>query len=196
MNKNLKIRIQQLKVWHGVSSHLITRSLVSGLLVVPIIGEGLPAQHGVRISPKISLVAKKTRKLDIKTFRAGGSKVGYTVMIKEVKMIIPDESYVQWWGSDGDPCFRVDKLRIFKGKSEFVVPRSAFPDLTNVGELSILKVKGGCEIHISGGDASTSYDAVISVHGEDVTKRVVRAGEFPENWFETTIYVSTAPSEN
>lgn len=177
--------------------HFISRVLFSGFLLVLIARPAAIAQRGVGVSPKGSRITKKIRNPNVKTFRAGGSKIGYTVMIEEVKMVIPDDSYEQWWGTDdAGTCFRVNKLRVFKGKSEFVVPRSAYPDLTAVDSLTVIKTKRGCEIQISGGDASTSYDAVISVHGEDVTKRVVRAGEFPDNWFETTIYVSTTPSDN
>lgn len=95
------------------------------------------------------------------------------------------------WGADGCPTTILYSLTVRRADQRLWVPVSAYLDLAEVTKLQIAPVGSGFEVKLFGGDAGTSYSAVLVFDTiQDVTllrRRVVRSGEFPaEAWEETT----------
>jgi hypothetical protein len=94
-----------------------------------------------------------------------------------------------WYGFQGwtEPVL-VRKIEIYYRGKRIDVPRSVYADLANVDTLAVETRKRGCVVLVEGGDAADSYRLTIKVTGEHVDSRDLRDGEFPDNYWEKTIY--------
>jgi hypothetical protein len=103
------------------------------------------------------------------------------------------ESWV--WGSDQEcPEQFVSSVAVTWASRPIFVPASAYLDLASVRSATINPSKNGFTITLKGGDAATSYSAVLQFAGNPLgtggflAGRVVRSGEFPEDAWEETTY--------
>ncbi len=124
---------------------------------------------------------------------------GYRAVLKTRDVVATeDDCATPPWGADCAFSRRwrmVASLRIWRGREEVDVPRSAFADLCDVNTLAIGRSSRGCTVNLTGSDAGNSWDALIDVTGTRVVERTVSSGEFPENHYESTEYVSKFPPE-
>jgi hypothetical protein len=68
--------------------------------------------------------------------------------------------------------------------------RSAFADLANVNTMR-LEAKGvDAVLHLTGGDAHESYKCRLEIKNGELVKRHVEHGEFPEYFYEDTVYTN------
>lgn len=102
---------------------------------------------------------------------------------------------LMWWGApeSGRPGTVVVALEIQIGAEQVPVPVSAIIGLTNPTDVSLRRGEGDIEIVIKGGDASTSYTAVLVIKDGYLRRRRVVLGAFPkESWEETTYSYNTS----
>jgi len=107
------------------------------------------------------------------------------------------------WGSDLQcPKQVIGSLAITWGEQELFIPASAYMDLAAVYHLAIEPASQGFTVNIRGGDASTSYRAVLEFEGVPVPdiagvlkRRIVRSGEFPGDAWEETRYTFNTGAE-
>lgn len=95
-----------------------------------------------------------------------------------------------WWGVGDDEVreLSIESITINDGDSQVYVPRSAFGDLANPARITLGIEDGVLMLAIRGGDASSSYRAVLSIEDGELTRRTVRSGEFPDDVWEETTY--------
>jgi hypothetical protein len=95
------------------------------------------------------------------------------------------------WGSEWEcPQRRISALEVAFEKQAVFIPYSAFSDLGNPGSIQIERSAKDTSysIKIRGGDAATSYSAVLKFKSGLLLERIVRSGEFPSDAWEKTIY--------
>lgn len=92
----------------------------------------------------------------------------------------------------------VQRVTIQLNGSPVLIAQSAFEDLYSVSSMSIEEKGGALHLTMSGGDAGGSYLATFKiVHSRrmkgryQLTERVHRLGEFPDEVWEKTIYRNT-----
>lgn len=107
----------------------------------------------------------------------------------------PEATSPPWGAGEKDATWRlITSLEIWLGKDRIEAPRSAFADLANPNLVKLKEMPHEFLITIVGGDAAYSYQADIWVSGKRVVRRVVRSGEFPDNYWQETRYVDRFPS--
>lgn len=120
--------------------------------------------------------------------QARGDGIEVKLALKRASGLSPEEGR-SFWGSDEVSPEIIRSFHITRKGKTLWVWRSAYADLSNVGALTIVKVKGQVYVKLVGGDADTGYVAMIAVGAEHVVRRVVRSGEFPDHDYEETRYV-------
>lgn len=101
----------------------------------------------------------------------------------------------EWWGGGFDQRHYRVLSRItgtHKGKPLFIPP-SAYAGIAVVDETGVSLTKGGCILTLSGADAGSAYTMKLYLHGNRVTQRIVRLGEFPDDIWEKTTYYFNPP---
>lgn len=97
------------------------------------------------------------------------------------------------WGGDEEsqafPKKIIHSISVVKNKQKIFVPLSAYADLgdPNYAELKSLTTKK-FQLIISGGDAAGSYKATMEFENNEILKRKVVSGEFPNDAWEETQY--------
>lgn len=93
------------------------------------------------------------------------------------------------WGAEGTcPQTKVSKILVSFKKQPVFIPVSAFADLGNPRKAEIAQIKEGFAIEIIGGDAATSYKAVLMFKDGFLVSKKVVSGEFPDVAWEETRY--------
>lgn len=94
------------------------------------------------------------------------------------------------WGGDEvlRPKTVIINLDVRVGKEKKVIPLSAYRDLGDPYKILLEITQKGFHIIIRGGDAATSYKAVLDFEGEHIKRRKVSHGEFPDEVWEETEY--------
>jgi hypothetical protein len=124
-----------------------------------------------------------------------GADVKASVRISQYSSALPYAPSLIWWGAreTKTPRTIVAGLDIQIGAEQVPVPASAITDLGNPRDVSLRQGGGDIEIVIKGGDAATSYEAVLSFKDGYLRKRRVILSEFPsESWEETTYSYNTS----
>ncbi|MBI4378660.1 MAG: hypothetical protein HY578_06155 [Nitrospinae bacterium] len=100
------------------------------------------------------------------------------------------------WGADtvpnnpapSYPQSVITSVDLKAGKEDIFVPLSAYGDLANPRTISFEITQKGFRLIVNGGDAGTSYEAVLDFEGEHIKRRKVLDGEFPIEVWEETVY--------
>lgn len=96
------------------------------------------------------------------------------------------------WGGDGPerPRCVIDLITIRAGASPVFVPLSAYADLGDPGDLKVLPAPGrfGFALMIRGGDAAGAYEATLTFRDNEIRRRRVTSGEFPQQVWQDTRY--------
>ncbi len=126
-------------------------------------------------------------------------KVSATIQTIEFSKITP-AIIAGRWGADDSPKMQPPKrlIRVFQirhGEEIIILPASSFSDLCDIRSLKIKKIDKGFEVTIKGGDAGSSYTAILSFVDKKIVKRRVFASETPNNAWEETIYKSEFPKD-
>jgi hypothetical protein len=93
------------------------------------------------------------------------------------------------WGTEfKKPKATISKMSVKYDGVKVFVPFSAFSDLANSREATISVSGKEYAVEIKGGDAATSYTAVIQFDGLNTKSRKVTHGEFQNIVWEETVY--------
>jgi hypothetical protein len=99
------------------------------------------------------------------------------------------------WGADQQcPRSAVSLLTVECESKSVFIPVSAYADLAAVSSVKLLQASHGFKLEIRGGDAASSYNAVLEFVWNQKTslaqlrRRVVRNNEFPDEAYEATDY--------
>lgn len=94
------------------------------------------------------------------------------------------------WGSDlpSLPPTVITKMEVQIGKDKTFIPLSAYSDLGDPGHVLLEKADRGFKLVITGGDAAGSYKAVLVFDRENIKRRKVMHGEFPDEVWQETVY--------
>lgn len=113
------------------------------------------------------------------------------IVIAHTKAYSPDLPYKKGfrWGVELiEPKSLMTSLEVIINGRELFVPLSAYSDLTNPRELALETTKNGFRVMIKGGDAATSYKAVLTFDNKHILHRRVVNSEFPDAAKEETAY--------
>ena len=117
-----------------------------------------------------------------------GVEVKATVRTGQYSKALPFSYSLTWWGAPekGQPRTVIVALDIQIGPEQVPIPVSAIVGLANPTDVLLRRGEGDIEIVIKGGDAATSYDAVLVFKDGYLRRRRVVLAEFPkESWEET-----------
>lgn len=128
-------------------------------------------------------------------------------LVKAVARIAPElkcSNADSWmWGADQEcPHQAITSLRVEWGRQKLFLPVSAYADLAGARWIEVNPDKQGFSIRIAGGDAATSYRAVLEFGGDPtretgaLRRREVRSGEFPDDAWEETRYSFNVAGES
>jgi len=133
------------------------------------------------------------------SFEDGVAKVSMALGSSEmvsvsIEIIEPQNSYVyskayMWGGDETSPPKKIIKaLTVLRNSQMVFIPLSAYADLGDPRKISLEKLPArGFRLIISGGDAAGSYSAALDFKNNEVSRRKVVSGEFPQDvWEETT----------
>jgi hypothetical protein len=117
----------------------------------------------------------------------------------KVKMTQVDEQPASgaYWGAFKEASNTyVDDLSIWVDGQEIYEPMASYSDLSNVNSMTVEASGDGLVINIKGGEATTAYTAQIVVSDNQLIKRIVRDGEFPDQNWEKSQFQATATEES
>jgi hypothetical protein len=123
----------------------------------------------------------------------GGAAVAVDLKIGEGQRCANPEGW-QWGSEQACPRKVAAALTVQWGSQRAFVPVSAYADLAGVRSVSVAPTPDGFSVHLDGGDAATSYRAVLKFEGDpgrgDVAlrSREVRSVAFQDEVWETTQY--------
>lgn len=118
-----------------------------------------------------------------------GAEVKATLRTGQYSKAMPFAYSLTWWGApeNGRPRTVIIALDIQIGAEQVPIPMSAIVGLANPTDVLLRRGEGDIEIVIKGGDAATSYEAVLVFKDGYLRRRRVVLAEFPkESWEETT----------
>jgi hypothetical protein len=100
----------------------------------------------------------------------------------------------QWGSEQSCPRKVAAALTVQWGSQRVFVPVSAYVDLAGVRSVSVTATPNGFSVHLDGGDAATSYRAVLEFEGDPgkggvaLRRREVRSVAFQDEVWEITQY--------
>jgi hypothetical protein len=160
----------------GDSMRIVAKVVMVTMLVSLAIGQGTEAAS-LKTGTAV-LVARTTKGVEVKA----------TVRTGQYSKTPPFSHSLTWWGAPekGQPRTVIVALDIQIGPEQVPIPVSAIVGLANPTEVLLRRGEGDIEIVIKGGDAATSYDAVLVFKDGYLRQRRVVLAEFPkESWEET-----------
>jgi hypothetical protein len=132
--------------------------------------------------------------------RIGDAVVTVVAYIREGRHCLNPEDWV--WGSDQEcPRTVIAALTVGLGEQVIFVPVSAYGDLANLRSIAAHETADGFEVHFSGGDAASAYNATLDFQRDAgvgfpvLRARKVRSGEFPTEAWEETRYRFRSPTD-
>jgi len=144
---------------------------------------------GGSLGRTIEAASLKTGEAVLQARTAKGAEVKATVRTGAYSKGLAFQSSVLWWGASESsrPRTVILALEIQIETAQVPVPVSAIVGLANPTDVSLRRGEGDIEIVIKGGDAATSYEAVLIFKDGYLRRRRVVLAEFPkETWEETT----------
>lgn len=128
----------------------------------------------------------KSEALDL-TIKPGtlASRYGYQFRFEKAGPALPTQEGL--WGIHAQGTLR---LLVSLNGQDVVVPYSAYGDLSFPHRGSFSKKGNEVSLRMEGGDAGESYWCTISFRNDLCVFREVHHGEFPDNFYEKTYYVS------
>jgi hypothetical protein len=156
----------------------IMKNISSVFLLLMILNDVHAAADGVLTNDKELLVEREP--------------VSVRVLVTFLPGTQPCKAASSWgWGAENTcPQSVIGALEIkVRGKAVYV-PLSAFADLGNPRTVRIEPREGKDRfaVILKGGDAATSYSAILVFQGNLLSERIVRSNEFPNDSWERTIY--------
>ena len=124
----------------------------------------------------------------LSVFTSQGASVDVKVQTQKPSSSFPYKTGYRWGTELDSPNILITSIDVTIEDEKVFVPVSAYCDLTNPREFSLEKTKSGFCIIIEGGDAATSYKAVIFFENLYIKSRKVVHGKFPDTAWEETKY--------
>jgi hypothetical protein len=100
----------------------------------------------------------------------------------------------RWGAETSKPERIIQSAEVRRSNSVIFVPLSAFADLGNPDSIRLEMDRKGFRILITGGDASTAYEATLTFNDDFVVRRKVASLSFPRTAWEETVYSYTTES--
>lgn len=120
---------------------------------------------------------------------------GYPVICKINVIDYSDQTVRKgWWGTDSEmpkpksPRTIISMIGFVVDGKEFMAPMSSYADLADPHQAKVQQVDHRYRLIIDGSDAGTGYTVRIDFDNWHVIERSVHDGEFPENFWEKTVY--------
>jgi hypothetical protein len=118
-----------------------------------------------------------------------GSEVEIVLKKRALDSSFPYESALMWGGDDDVlPKAVLSMLSVKVAGKVVFIPLSAYADLGAVRDASVGAKRGGFNITILGGDASSAYRAVLQFRSGLLKQRQVASQEFPNQVWQSTSY--------
>jgi hypothetical protein len=95
-----------------------------------------------------------------------------------------------WGGDETTPPKKIIKaITVLMNGQMVFIPLSAYCDLGNPLKISLEKIPvHGFRLIITGGDAASSYSALLDFKNNEISRRKVISGEFPKEVWEATTF--------
>lgn len=157
------------------------RQIIIFILASTLSGLAIAAQPvGVNLDRKIahlSIISNSSNRVDV-TVR----------LIKPLKTF--PYNYAYTWGGDEStsPKRIIQSMNIKSGSNLVQAPLSSYADLGNPTRMWLMATEIGFRLIIKGGDASGSYTATLEFSKNEIVRRKVTSGEFPDNVWEETSF--------
>jgi hypothetical protein len=168
-------------------SHIQLASLTLRWIVVLLLCSGVvTVQAGaVVVSQPIAPEGNTELKLD----HVVGRSLSVVISQSKIADSYPYKDALLWGGDVGElPRTVMTGIRIDYGGEAVFVPASAFCDLGDVRQASLVPATRGFVLHLHGGDTAASYDATLRFDHGSITSRTVRLREFPDQRWEKTTF--------
>lgn len=97
------------------------------------------------------------------------------------------------WGGDEEnlslPKKIIHSVTVVKNKQKIFIPLSAYSDLGDPNYIELKPLSGKkFQLIITGSDAAGSYKATLEFENNEIWKRRIVSGEFPDDVWEETKY--------
>lgn len=137
----------------------------------------------------VEATSLKNHVTEIDLLLKNGSKVEIILKKRQLDNSFPYESALMWGGDDGTLPKEILTMLTVKiaGRAVFI-PLSAYGDLGAIKDASAIVRKNEFDVVILGGDASSSYRAVLQFKSGLLKRRQVVSQEFPDQVWQTTNY--------
>jgi len=133
-----------------------------------------------------------TARLEAHGQTTDGTPIKAVVVTKRFSQATPYDRDARWWGVIDDglttPKIIVSAIDVWVGRKKLHVPLSAFADLSEPTEVSVVCTAQGLTVTLRGGDAAASYEAMLVFEQSLIRSRKVAHMEFPDEAWEETNY--------
>jgi len=111
----------------------------------------------------------------------------------KIEIVKPPKNFIYkegWrWGSEqATPKYIIRRIKAWWGSDEIFIPLSAYIDLSNPNDVFLKKQGNELHLIVKGGDAGSSYEALLIFVKAIIRSRKVIHGEFPDEAWEETKY--------
>lgn len=119
----------------------------------------------------------------------GGVRIKSDIQTIKVNSEYPYARAFSWGGDERvAPKTIIKAIDVLIGDEHIGVPLSAYSDLGDPRQALLEVTRHGFKLIIIGGDAAVSYKAVLTFDNDNIQRRKVTSGEFPDEVWEETTY--------
>lgn len=137
------------------------------------------------------------------SFQKGTVSLGETVAGAEIEVGVQTAEFLKgalhregYFGLDVDvPRWVVSTIQLTVGERRLYIPLSAYGDLADPRDACLANESDPYRLVIRGGDASSSYEAMLEFDDRFLRKRRIFLREFPTQRWEETVYSFTESAE-
>jgi hypothetical protein len=128
-------------------------------------------------------------KIDIKNKLSDGTLINIKIQRGSILSNFPYKGAFMWGGDiDELPQTVILTIDIKLGKEKIYIPLSAYSDLGDPKQVSLVKELHSIKLIIRGSDAGGSYKAILVFENGYIIRRKVMHMEFPDEVWEETVY--------
>lgn len=128
----------------------------------------------------------------ITTIKSQANDVNISVITVKMPSEYPYDKTSMWGGDEENlslPKKIIHSVTVFKNKQKIFIPLSAYSDLGDPNYIELKSLSGKkFQLIITGSDAAGSYKAILEFENNEIWKRKVVSGEFPDDAWEETKY--------
>lgn len=141
------------------------------------------------IAPLIWSAVFVNNSAELNTTMSNGKQINVLAKKAALAIDFPYKKALMWGGDEIKmPSSVLAEMDLKIADDKIFIPFSAFGDLGNPKQIFLEKNKDEFSIIINGGDASTSYKAILFFKNNCIYRRKVILSEFPDQVWEETNY--------